>query len=147
MKAAKQELVQNWLTKAQHDLAAARKLSTDPDPYLDIAIYHCQQAAEKAVKGFLVFHDQRFEKTHDVEALLSTAVAFSTDLSAWLETGAHLTPYATQFRYPGDILEPKREEFNQAFELAAGLYKFILSLVPEVVHPQAQSDSSKLKNH
>jgi hypothetical protein len=35
---AKQELVRNWLIKAQHDLASARKLSTDPDPYLDVAI-------------------------------------------------------------------------------------------------------------
>jgi HEPN domain-containing protein len=60
MDEAKRELVQNWLTKAQRDLAAARKFSTEPDPYLDTAIYHCQQAAEKAVKGFLVFHDQDF---------------------------------------------------------------------------------------
>lgn len=57
MSKAKQELVQNWLTKAQQDLASARKLSRDPDPYLSGAIFFCQQAAEKAVKGFLVFHD------------------------------------------------------------------------------------------
>lgn len=50
---ARQELARNWLIKAQHDLAAARKLCADPDPYLDVAIYHCQQAAEKTVKGFL----------------------------------------------------------------------------------------------
>jgi len=49
------ELVRGWLVKAQHDLASARKLATDPDPYLDTAVYHCQQAAEKAVKGLLVF--------------------------------------------------------------------------------------------
>ena len=53
MDEAKRDLVRAWLTLAQHDLASARKLSTDPDPYLDTAIYHCQQAAEKAVKGFL----------------------------------------------------------------------------------------------
>lgn len=35
---AKLELVRNWLIKAQHDLAAARKLSVGPDPYLDVAI-------------------------------------------------------------------------------------------------------------
>ena len=50
---AKLELVQNWLIKAQHDLAAARKLSVGPDPYLDVAVYHCQQAAEKAVAVLL----------------------------------------------------------------------------------------------
>lgn len=39
---AKTELVRNGLTVAQHDLAAAHKLSTGPDPYLDVAVYHCQ---------------------------------------------------------------------------------------------------------
>ena len=37
---AKLELVRNWLTKAQRDLAAARKLATGPEPYLDVAVYH-----------------------------------------------------------------------------------------------------------
>ncbi len=82
MDEAKRDLVRAWLTKAQHDLASAHKLSTDPDPYLDTAIYHCQQAAEKAIKGFLVFHDQRFEKTHDIEALIALAIPFETQFSS-----------------------------------------------------------------
>ena len=50
--------MQSWLVKALHDLATARKAASPPDPYLDTAIYHCQQAGEKTVKGFLAFHDQ-----------------------------------------------------------------------------------------
>ena len=73
---AKRELVRAWLSRAHHDLVWARKLAADPDPLRDTAIFHCQQAAEKAVKGFLVFQDQRFEKTHDIEVLLRLAVAF-----------------------------------------------------------------------
>lgn len=38
MDEAKQSLEQNWLTKAQHDLAVARKLSGGSDPYLDNVI-------------------------------------------------------------------------------------------------------------
>ncbi len=71
MDEAKRQLVQSWLIKAQHDLATARKLAADPEPYLDTAIYHCQQAAEKAVKGFLVFHDEEFEKTHNLPLLVT----------------------------------------------------------------------------
>ncbi len=52
---SKDELVKSWLTKANHDLGSARQLSHGPDPYFDTAIYHCQQAAEKALKGFLVY--------------------------------------------------------------------------------------------
>lgn len=49
MDEAKRGLVKAWLVKADHDLATARKMATEPDVYLDTAIYHCQQAAEKAI--------------------------------------------------------------------------------------------------
>jgi len=47
---AKAQLVRGWLTKAQHDLDSARVLAANAPPLLDTAIYHCQQAAEKAVE-------------------------------------------------------------------------------------------------
>jgi HEPN domain-containing protein len=55
MDETKRDLLNAWLIKAQHDLAAARKLSTEPDSYLDLAIYHCQQAAEKSEQSFSCF--------------------------------------------------------------------------------------------
>jgi HEPN domain-containing protein len=131
----RQELVRNWLIKAQHDLAAARKLSADPDPYRDVAIYHCQQAAEKALKGFLAFHDQPFEKTHDVEVLVTLAMRHNAGFSMWLEAAVYLTPYATEFRYPGEVLAPELDEFEQALQEADGLYSFVLSLLPPGVWP------------
>jgi len=73
MDEAKKLLVQNWLTRAQRDLATARKLAVGHDPFLDTAIYHCQQAAEKAIKGYLLYLDQVFERTHDVRALVALA--------------------------------------------------------------------------
>jgi HEPN domain-containing protein len=27
------------------------------EPYLDTAVYHCQQAAEKAIKAYLTYRD------------------------------------------------------------------------------------------
>jgi HEPN domain-containing protein len=135
MDEAKRQLVRSWLIKAQRDLATARKLATDPDPYLDTAIYHCQQAAEKAVKGFLVLHDQEFEKTHDIRLLVTLATPLEARFSAWLEAAERLTPYATAFRYPDEVLEPDREEFELALEAADGLCTFVLSLVPEEAHP------------
>ncbi len=74
MNEAKRQLVRSWLTKAQRDLASARVLAASSPPLLDTVIYHCQQAAEKAVKGFLVFCDQEFERIHDVEVLIQAAV-------------------------------------------------------------------------
>ncbi|MFN2508963.1 MAG: HEPN domain-containing protein, partial [Chthoniobacterales bacterium] len=59
-------LTREWLVKARNDLKNARIVSAVADGPLDTAIYHCQQAAEKAVKAYLTFQDEPFEKTHDI---------------------------------------------------------------------------------
>lgn len=138
---AKLELVRNWLNKAQRDLTAAHKLAAGIDPFLDIAAYHCQQAAEKIVKGFLVFHDQPFEKTHDVEVLVSLAACHEAEFANWAEAAVTLTPYATEFRYPGTMLEPTQEEFEHALSAASGLVAFTLSVLPKETHPGQYEDS------
>src|SRR5439155_21682358 len=93
----REQLVQSWLVKALHDLATARKAASAPDPYLDTAIYHCQQAGEKAVKGFLAFHDQPPVRTHDIELLVSTAEPFEAGFASWTDAAERLTRYATQY--------------------------------------------------
>jgi HEPN domain-containing protein len=137
MDEARLGLVQGWLIKAQRDLATARKLAEDPSPLLDTAIYHCQQAAEKAVKGFLAFHDQPVVKTHDVRFLINRALAIEPGFEEWLEAAECVTPYATAYRYPDEVLEPEHEEFETARNAAIGLVAFVLSVLPEEVHPGA----------
>ncbi len=99
MNEAKRQLVQSWLIKAQHDLASADVLSQSHLPLLDTAIYHCQQAAEKSVKGFLVYCDHEFERVHDVEALIRAALPYEAGFASYAGTGRMLTPYSRTFRY------------------------------------------------
>jgi HEPN domain-containing protein len=127
---AKQQLVQGGLTAAQHDLASARVLAANDPPLLDTAIYHCQQAAEKAVKGYLVYCDQEFERIHDVEELIRLAMSRAEAFVDWIDAGIELTPYARIYRYPGYATGPSREQFEQALTAAEGLYKFVVSLLP-----------------
>lgn len=136
MNEAKRQLVQSWLTKAQRDLASARVLAASSPPLLDTAIYHCQQAAEKAIKGFLVFCDREFERVHDVEVLIQAAVPHTVEFSAWVDVGRRLTPYARVYRYPGYVTQPSREQFDEAMSAAEGLYTFVLSLLPAEVRPE-----------
>lgn len=95
---AKKELVQNWLHKARRDLDSAICLASVPIPLLDTAIFHCQQSAEKALKGWLTYHDQRFEKTHDVRMLVTLAVALKAEFINWFDSAESLTPYAMAYR-------------------------------------------------
>ena len=137
------ELVRGWLIKAHHDLATANKLAAGPDSYLDTAIYHCQQAAEKSVKGFLTFHGQRVVRTHDVRYLLTLAIPFDESLSACLESAERVTPYATAYRYPDEILEPEEEEFEAALAAAEEICACVLSALPKEVHPTRSEPHSQ----
>ncbi len=71
MDKAKCKEIYNWLMKSRRDLGAARRLMEGGEAYSDIAVYHCQQAAEKAIKGYLTYRDIVFEKTHNLVALLA----------------------------------------------------------------------------
>lgn len=132
------ELVRDWLTRANHDLRAARILATPEIPLLDAAIYHCQQAAEKAVKAWLQSKDDPFPKTHDIEELVEQAAKLIPDFQQLARPAAVLTPYVSAFRYPGGADEPmpSREEFDEALQHARAIYDFVLNLLPAEAHPQ-----------
>jgi HEPN domain-containing protein len=51
MDQATTDLVKAWFLKALSDLETTDQLLKLPDAHLDAAIYHCQQSAEKAIKG------------------------------------------------------------------------------------------------
>ncbi len=135
MDEAKRVIVQTWLFKARRDLASAHRLADKSAPLLDTAVYHCQQAAEKAVKAVLVFHDIRVPKTHDLEDLILEAAAFTSDYAALTGTAQRLTQYATLFRYPGARLEPTQAEYDQAYQDAEEFLRVTLTLIPAEAHP------------
>ena len=58
-----------WLARATSDLRAAEHEFLATPPLLDDIVFHCQQIAEKALKGFLSWHDRPFRKTHSLEEL------------------------------------------------------------------------------
>ncbi|MCP4756270.1 MAG: HEPN domain-containing protein [Proteobacteria bacterium] len=121
------------MIKAKHDLAAANKLGDDKESYYDVAIYHCQQAAEKAIKGFLTLHDIEFPKTHDIRLLVQMAIKANPAINQYEDSADLLTPYATEFRYPGEIMNPSKEELSEAITKAEEILNFIIRQLPMVL--------------
>jgi len=100
---ARLELVRDWLTRASHDLAAARALSALDQPLLDTAIYHCQQAAEKTVKAWLQFRDDPFPKTHDIEDLVQQAAKLDADFRTVRQSSRRLDTLLLGLPVPGRL--------------------------------------------
>jgi HEPN domain-containing protein len=132
----KLELVRNWLDKARRDLGMAGLVGDSRPEFLDMAAFHCQQAAEKAIKGLLVFNDQRFAKTHDLKALIVQAEPFLPELGVLAERAAELSPFAADGRYPGDVELTEFDEYAELADTAKAIYRAVLDALPPEARPE-----------
>jgi HEPN domain-containing protein len=95
------EDVRAWFQRAATDLRSAKDdLAAEP-PILEDAVFHCQQAAEKAMKGYLTAHQQPFGKTHDLRQVGKACLEIDAALGDMVERAMPLTLYAWKYRYPG----------------------------------------------
>lgn len=97
------EYLKNWLFRANEDIAVIDSLfKTDPVLYASTICFHAQQAVEKFLKAFLVYHNVDFPRTHDVDFLLLECKKidskdFNVDLGS-------LSDFGVNIRYPDDFL-------------------------------------------
>ena len=54
-----------------------------------------------------------------------------------------LTPYATAYRYPGEVLEPDQAEFEHALDLAEQIISFVLQKIPTDYHPGSSENEKQ----
>ena len=109
-----------WLVLAGKDLNSARLLTAEEPAN---SVFHIQQAAEKAAKAFLAFHNVPFRKTHDLKELGAQCIAVDSSLSSLLEEAANLTEYAVVFRYLDAPRELDDSEAAGALATARKVYE------------------------
>ena len=128
----KEELVKQWLTLADDDLRLARLTMMDTEPVYWAAAFHCQQAAEKSLKAFLAYNEYHVEKTHDIEFLVKLCMKILPEMERFIESGAALSEYAVDTRYPTARFEITEIKAEKAIEAAHSIYEFILKSLPDL---------------
>ncbi|RJP72033.1 MAG: HEPN domain-containing protein [Candidatus Abyssobacteria bacterium SURF_17] len=113
-------------------------LLSSSSPLPDVAVFHCQQAAEKSLKAFLFWNDVPFRKTHDIEELGHICLSLDGSLTSILERAIDLTPFAWRFRYPGDIFLPSLTDAQDALLRAREVYDAIVDRLPNDVRPKSE---------
>lgn len=124
-----------WFTKAAQDLRRVEILLAVDPPDLEDALFHSQQTAEKALKGFLTWHDVAFRKVHELDEVGGQCVELDRTLAPLVQRTDKLTTYAWRFRYPGAPYQATLEEAHSAAGLAREVLDAILSRVPAGVRP------------
>ncbi|MEE0277136.1 MAG: HEPN domain-containing protein [Agathobaculum butyriciproducens] len=115
-----------WLDKALCDLQAARLLLTYGGDYYNIA-FHCQQAIEKALKGYLLFRTGRHFDGHNLTYLCRQAIQLdSKAFSEYLDESAALNDLYIETRYPTDLpFEIDELEVRRYLDMAERMFAAI----------------------
>ena len=114
-----------WLDKALLDLQAARILMTWNGDTCNIA-FHCQQAIEKALKGYLLFKTGRHFDGHNLTYLCRQAVQQDEMFTEWLDESATLNNLYIETRYPTDLpVAIDEHACRQYFSMAENMFAAI----------------------
>ena len=114
-----------WLKKGDSDLRTAEILVKEEHPPTDTACFHCQQAVEKYLKGYLTFKRIDFLKSHDLDYLLKLCKDSNKKFADYGETVLALNKYGIEPRYPADIpVYYSVDETKRAINLAREMMDF-----------------------
>jgi len=121
------DIVKQWIEKADHDLGTAQVTYLYLPKYRDTIAFHCQQAAEKYLKGFLLFLDIPFSRQHSLNyllGLLSQRIDVSNEI---FDLASELEDFAVNIRYPDTSVDLSDDEIQQAFKIAKLIRAFVIS--------------------
>jgi HEPN domain-containing protein len=129
-----------WLTQSQDEFADADELRRRGRFYL--ALFHFQQAAEKALKAYLYLTVKSKEEvftTHSLEDILQKAWAADRDFKE-VKKAKKLDEYAIRSRYPDSLPGriPSRyfddpQEAEEAMHLAREVVELVERKIREIV--------------
>ncbi len=120
-------VVKQWIESGDHDLGTAQVTFLYLPSYRDTITFHCQQAAEKYLKGFLLFLETPFQKKHSLNYLLgliSSKIEIPEDI---YENATLLEDFAVEVRYPDTSIDLLDIDIQQSIDIAKLIRKFTLS--------------------
>jgi len=123
-----------WLKVVDRDLKSAKLLLKGE--IFSTAVYHCQQATEKALKAYLAFKKHKIAKTHDLVKLVVLCSQFDKTFEKLYRDAGHLNPFATKFRYPTEFEIPDFEDTKNAIKQTQKIVNFVRKKIAEPVTGQ-----------
>jgi len=118
-----------WLDKATDDIKVAELLVLKrKTPAL--ACFHCQQAVEKYLKAFLIYHHVNPGRIHGLVALANRGSKIEPNLKVFKEQLAMLDAYYIPTRYPGEKEPYTLKDGRVALTAARLVTDFITKRLP-----------------
>jgi HEPN domain-containing protein len=132
---ARWEAVEDWLEVADADRKAAETCMAARPSLRGIAAFHCQQAVEKLLKGFLTLAGRRGGKTHSLARLGNAAAESFPEIAELVAVARGWSRWAVDFRYPtskGRMKPaPSEDELQRALAVIDALAAQLRAANPE----------------
>lgn len=119
-----QDIAKEWFKIADTDLLSAEFLQKMRPVPLEIICYHCQQAAEKYLKGYLASQGESVKKTHDLLLLNNACQAYDKNFESIRDICLMLTDFGVIVRYPYQ-LEINEADMALAIKNARQIQQFV----------------------
>jgi HEPN domain-containing protein len=136
---------QEWQRLADMDLSTAEYLKNMNPLPIEIICYHCQQSAEKYLKGYLVFCGMTPPRMHDLDELCKLCLKFSDSFKSIADQCSDLTAYGVQPRYPMELIL-EEEDMQQALDSAKMVKDFVIDIIEEKIAQEQKQAESKSQN-
>jgi HEPN domain-containing protein len=117
------DFIKQWFEKADHDIIAAHRLIEITPVILDNACFHCQQAAEKYLKAYLLYKRHRIKKIHFVSQLQVSCAEFDKEFA--IIDLKNLDLFAVDARYPDDSIVPTLDEAKEYLRIAEDIKELV----------------------
>ena len=114
-----------WFEKANRDLR------TSDTMYIaggveDIVAFHCQQAVEKYLKGYLILKTGVLTEGHSLIKLIKKCREFDREFNTLVDKSAFLNQFYLESRYPAeDALIVEIEDAEKCLNYAKEIIEFI----------------------
>ena len=90
-----------WFNQALKDVQGAEILFEHGADY-GLVCFHCQQAAEKYLKGYLIYKSGRLYEGHSLVKLCKLAMKYENGFNRFLKDCSFVNSYYIETRFPAE---------------------------------------------
>lgn len=119
----------DWLKRGLADLSAAHLLY-DNNHDMSLVAFHCPQAVEKTLKGFILASNGDLVCGHSLLVLNKHAATIDKEFGQFRKDCAYLNQYYIETRYPADVpFEVAISDAKECLDIANSLVSLVNSKI------------------
>jgi HEPN domain-containing protein len=121
------ERYESWLDRAKSSFELSKTTINDLIYYEDLC-FQAQQAAEKALKGLLIYFGDEPDFTHNLGILLEALTKY-TEIPEKIKETIKLNNFAVQTRYPGEYEAITKDEYEECIRIAGDCLNWVEDII------------------